>query len=52
MLKPGEKAYTIVLILFALFGIISAVWFLPQKWEACGKLYSNGLAQWMCFSSN
>jgi len=26
-------------------------WWLPQKWQACGRLYGNILAQYVCFTS-
>lgn len=42
--------FLVVVIAFIIFGIIGAVIYIPQKWEACGKLYDNAFARIMCFN--
>jgi hypothetical protein len=42
---------TTAVILFLVFVMIANCWWLPQKWQACQKLYSNSLAQAICLSS-
>lgn len=32
--------------------VFLAVWWLPQKWQACQKLYNSTPAQIICLSSN
>jgi hypothetical protein len=39
-----------LLLVLALM-LTTAVWFLPQKWQACQKLYDNRIAQIICFAS-
>jgi polyferredoxin len=55
--KKNERWYTdpdfymlVAILLFFVFSIVGSFVYLPQKWEACGKLYNNTFAQWMCFS--
>lgn len=40
-------AMTAVLVLI----LAGAIWFIPQKWHACQKLYDNLLAQVLCVTS-
>jgi len=30
--------------------VIIGVWWIPQKWQACGRLYDNILAQSVCLA--
>ena len=41
---------SIILVLVIL--TLVAVWWLPQKWQACQKLYDNKPAQVFCFMAN
>jgi uncharacterized membrane protein YhfC len=45
--------YTIIgaLALVLLIMIAGAWWWLPQKWQACQKLYDNRPAQIICMGS-
>jgi hypothetical protein len=45
--RIGVAAAVVVLVLMAAI----AWWWLPQKWQACQKLYDNRIAQIICFSS-
>jgi uncharacterized membrane protein YhfC len=47
-----EDRLTVIatVLLLALF-IIASWWWLPQKWQACQKLYDNRPAQIFCFGS-
>lgn len=44
------RIYTSIALVFSLL-IISMVWWVPQKWQACQRLYDNRPAQIICFSS-
>jgi len=39
---------TIALTLLALIMVAFSVWWIPQQWQACGRLYDNNLAQVIC----
>jgi uncharacterized membrane protein YhfC len=47
-----EDRLTVIaaVLLLALF-IIASWWWLPQKWQACQKLYDNRPAQIFCLES-
>jgi uncharacterized membrane protein YhfC len=47
-----EDRLTVIaaVLLLALF-IIASWWWLPQKWQACQKLYDNRPAQIFCLGS-
>jgi hypothetical protein len=48
-----EDCVQLAAILFALVLIIGgAIWWIPQKWEACGKLYDNLPAKIICLNSD
>ncbi len=40
----------VIALVFAL-QIVAAFWWLPQKWQACQRLYDNRPAQIICLSS-
>ena len=48
-----DKTGTLIISISSILLIAVAVcyaWWLPQKWQACGKLYDNTFAQMMCFT--
>ena len=47
---PDRHWYTIVALVLAI-QIIALAWWLPQKWQACQRLYDNRPAQLVCLSS-
>jgi hypothetical protein len=42
---------TTAVVLFLIFIAVANCWWLPQKWQACQKLYDNQIAQVICLSS-
>ena len=48
-LEERLMALAFVLIFAVMIG--TAIWWLPQKWTACKKLYDNKPAQVFCFLS-
>ena len=40
----------ILIVLFVVLLIVGGIWWLPQKWEACTRLYDNVPAQIICFN--
>jgi hypothetical protein len=38
------------MIAFMVASVIVGVWWIPQKWQACGRLYDNILAQSICLA--
>jgi hypothetical protein len=42
---------TTAVVLFLIFIAVANCWWLPQKWQACQKLYDNQIAQIICLSS-
>jgi succinate dehydrogenase hydrophobic anchor subunit len=46
-----DKTTALVVVLVLIFIVALSFWWLPQKWQACQKLYSNSFAQAICFSS-
>lgn len=48
-----EDRVQLAAILFVLILIVGgAIWWLPQKWKACGRLYDNLPAKIICFTSS
>jgi len=44
--------YELVAIIIVLFSVVLLnAWWLPQKWQACQKLYDNQIAQVICLLS-
>jgi hypothetical protein len=39
------------MIAFMVVSVVVGVWWIPQKWQACGRLHDNILAQSICFTS-
>ena len=39
------------MIAFIVVSVVVGVWWIPQKWQACGRLHDNILAQSICFTS-
>jgi hypothetical protein len=46
-----DKTTALAAVLVLVFVVIANCWWLPQKWQACQKLYDNSLAQVICLSS-
>jgi len=46
-----DKTTAFVAALFFIFVVVANCWWLPQKWQACQKLYDNQIAQVICLSS-
>lgn len=46
-----ERIYLAGIIAVLALTLAGAIWFIPQKWHACQKLYDNRLAQVLCVSS-
>lgn len=47
-----DKIGTLIILISTILLIAmvaSYVWWLPEKWQACGKLHDNNFAQMMCF---
>ena len=47
-----DKIGTLIILIstILLIAIVASyVWWLPEKWQACGKLHDNNFAQIMCF---
>lgn len=48
-----EEGIQFAAVLFVLVFIIGgAIWWIPQKWQACGKLYDNLPAKIICLNSD
>ena len=41
-----------LMIACVFIAVATAIWWLPQKWQACQKLYDNRPAQIICVMSN
>lgn len=52
--KPSITSSDLVtvlsLVLAAIFFVLYLYWWIPQRWEACKKLYDNLPAQLICVS--
>ena len=46
-----DKLTAIAAALLLVLAVAVAWWWLPQKWNACQRLYDNVSAQVFCFSS-
>ena len=46
----GYEKAVVIYVSFALVILILTVWWLPQKWRVCTKLYDNLPAQIMCLA--
>lgn len=46
-----ERIYLAAMIAALSLVLAGAIWFIPQKWHACQKLYDNRLAQIICVTS-
>lgn len=49
-LKEACTAAAIASVLVAFLAI--NIWWISQKWEACGKLYDNQVARMICLSAS
>jgi hypothetical protein len=47
-----ERLQLAAILLVIFFAIGGYIWWIPQKWEACGKLYNNLPAKIICLDSN
>jgi len=45
-----EIAVTLLVVVLLIGGTL--FWWLPQKWQACGKIYDNLPAKIICFNSS
>jgi hypothetical protein len=50
-MNRSDKKILLAAILWAVILSLILVWWLPQKWAICGKLYNNLPAKIICFSS-
>ena len=50
MTKTNSLIFLVYLFIFSLI-VVANVWWLPQKWETCTKLYDNTPAQILCLNS-
>jgi len=48
-LQPRSQSGTVFAIVAGVVLITMICWWLPQKWAACQLLYSNPVAQLLCF---
>ncbi len=39
-------------VIFALLILLYSFWWAAQSWQACGKLHSNVVAQYICLQNN
>jgi hypothetical protein len=46
-----DKTTALAVVLVLIFIVAVNFWWLPQKWQACQKLYNSSLAQAICLSS-
>jgi hypothetical protein len=47
--EPALPIWVLVLVL--IISLLLAQWWLPQKWEACKKLYDNQSARVYCMAA-
>jgi uncharacterized membrane protein YcaP (DUF421 family) len=50
-MNNDAKLTAISVVMTILFMFAVAWWWLPQKWQACQKLYDNRPAQILCFGT-
>jgi hypothetical protein len=46
-----DRIFVGLFAVFAVLTLVGTAWFLPQKWQACQKLYDNRPAQIICLGS-
>lgn len=47
--RSESITYSVLILGFLAFVIGISVWWLPQKWQGCTKIYDNRPAQVFCF---
>ena len=47
-----DRAVIAIAVIVASIQISIAIWWIPQKWNACQRLYDNLPAQIVCLSSH
>ena len=50
-MTDDDKLNAIAAVAVLLIMFVAACWWLPQKWQACQKLYDNLPAQLFCFGA-
>jgi hypothetical protein len=45
-----DPLVVVLMVSLILVSLGVSLWWLPQKWDACGKLYDNLPAQLYCFN--
>jgi hypothetical protein len=48
----NKRPELLIALIFLVLMLFVGVWWLPQKWATCKKLYDNTLAQIICFSES
>jgi hypothetical protein len=51
-MNSSQRAINALIFLVPVLVIALAIWWIPQKWQACGKLYDNLPAKIICFNSS
>lgn len=44
----SDKTIVTMILVWSAIIVLTIVWWVPQKWAACGKLYDNRVAQVIC----
>jgi hypothetical protein len=50
-MNSSQRAIGALILLVPVLVLAWGIWWIPQKWEACGKLYDNLPAKIICFNS-
>jgi len=48
-MNSSQRIITALIYLIPVLAIFFAIWWIPQEWQACGKLYDNLPARIICF---
>jgi hypothetical protein len=50
-MNSSQRAIVALIFLVPVLVIALGVWWIPQKWQACGKLYDNVPTKIICLNS-
>jgi hypothetical protein len=48
----SQRAVLATILFVPVLFVALAIWWIPQKWQACGKLYDNLPAKIICLNSS